>query len=473
MIYDVAIVGAGVIGAMLARELTRYNLRLCMLEKNNDVACGASRANSGIIHGGYDPEPNTLKARLNTDGVEPLFEAAAQLHVPCKRNGSLVCAFSSREDETVRQLYERGLKNQIPRLQILTGEQARVLEPQLSSQVTSALYVPTSGIICPYELTIAAAGNAMDNGAQLKVNFCVRQITRENGIFTVTAADGQQIQTKVLINCAGGSAGQVAALAGDDSITIIPRSGEYMLLDKIAGATVSHTIFQVPTDAGKGILVSPTVHGNLLTGPTAKQVQTAESTETTSTGLEEVRRLSLKSVPAIDFRSVITSFSGVRASEAKGDFIIGWSKKTEGLLNVAAIDSPGLSCCVSIARYVVDMMQPLEKNPDFDPHRADPHAFRSMTEQEQDAFIKEHPAYGKIVCRCETVSEGEILAAIRTNPPARDIDGIKRRTRSGMGRCQGGFCGPYILELLAKEQGISMEQVTKCGGSSFMVIGKI
>lgn len=473
MIYDVAIAGAGVIGTMLARELSRYKLKLCMLEKANDVACGASRANSGIIHGGYDPEPCTLKARLNTVGVEQLFQTAKELNVPCKRNGSLVCAFNEQEDQTVRALYDRGVENSIPKLQVLTGDEARALEPNLSADVTSALYVPTAGIICPYELTIAAAGNAMDNGADLKINFHIAKISREKDIFTITSLTGEQIQAKTLINCAGGGAGQVASLAGDHSINIIPRAGEYMLLDKTAGTAVCHTIFQVPSEAGKGILVSPTVHGNLLTGPTAKQVETAESTQTTAIGLDEVRRLSLRSVPSVDFRSVITSFSGVRASEASGDFIIGWSKSVEGLLNVAAIDSPGLTCCVSIARYVIGLMGSLEKNPCFNGNRPDPHAFRSMTEQEQNEFIHKNPAYGKIVCRCETVSEGEILAAIRNNPPARDIDGVKRRTRSGMGRCQGGFCGPYILELLSKEQNIPMEQITKCGGSSFMVMGKI
>ena len=473
MIFDVAIIGAGVVGSMLARELTRYKGAVCLLEQDNDVACGASRANSGIIHGGYDPEPGTLKAKLNTAGVELLFEAAKELNVPCVRNGSLVCAFSKEEDKTVEALYERGQQNNIPQLKILTGDEARAIEPKLSPEVTSALYVPTAGVICPYGLTIAAAGNAMDNGAELKVNFRVAAIKKENGIFTVTAENGEQLQARTLINCAGCGAGQVAALAGDNSITIIPRAGEYMLLDKAAGSTVKHTIFQVPTAAGKGILVSPTVHGNLLTGPTAKQVIDGKSTETTNPGLDEVRRLSLKSVPSVDFRSVITSFTGVRSSEKSGDFIIGWSKQVEGLMNVAAIDSPGLTCCVSIAKYVVDMLGQLEENPDFDGHRADHHAFRKMTVAEQDAFIKEHPAYGKIVCRCETVSEGEILDAIRTNPPARDLDGVKRRTRSGMGRCQGGFCGPYIMELLAKEQNIPMEQVTKCGGESFMVIGKV
>ena len=473
MIFDVAIVGAGVIGSMLARELTRYKLTICMLEQEHDVACGASRANSGIVHGGYDPEPGTLKAKLNTEGVELLFETAKELNVTCIRNGSLVCAFSAEEDETVKELYQRGQENQIPYLKVLTGDEARALEPKLSTEVTSALHVPNAGIVCPYGLTIAAAGNAMDNGATLKTDFSVAAISKNEGIFTITAESGESVQAKTLINCAGCGAGQVAALAGDNSITIIPRAGEYMLLDNTAGSTVKHTIFQVPTAAGKGILVSPTVHGNLLTGPTAKEVSDGNSTETTVQGLEEVRTLSLKSVPSIDFRSVITSFTGVRSSEKSGDFIIGWSEQVEGLLNVAAIDSPGLTCCVSIAKYVVSMMGQLEENPAFNGHRADTQAFRKMSLEEQNEFIQQNPAYGKIVCRCETISEGEILDAIRTNPPARDIDGIKRRTRSGMGRCQGGFCGPYIMELLAKEQNISMEQVTKSGGNSYMVIGKI
>jgi len=470
MIYDFLIAGAGVIGSMIARELSRYQVSICMLEKENDVACGATKANSGIVHGGYDPEPGTLKAKLNTQGVELLFEAARQLHVPCIRNGSLVCAFCAEDDQSIQKLYDRGQINQIPGLEILTGEQARALEPQLSPAVTSALHVTNAGIICPYELTIAAAGNAMDNGAQLLRQFQIIKIEKRNDLFVVTAADGRQVLGKTLINCAGTGSDQIARLAGDDCFTIIPRAGEYMLLDKTEGSRVKHTIFQVPTREGKGILVSPTVDGNLLVGPTAGVCQ---STDTTPEGLQTVGKLSAKSVPTVNFRSVITSFAGIRSSEKDGDFIIRYSEKIKNLLHVAAIDSPGLTCCVSIARYVVELIGQLPVNPEFNGTRPDPHRFRHMSDEEKNRAIVNDPAYGKIVCRCETVSEGEIRDAILRNPPALDVDGVKRRTRSGMGRCQGGFCGPYVMELLAKLNNIPKEQITKNGGDSYMLTGKL
>ncbi len=281
MIYDVVVAGAGVIGAMTARELTKYDLSVCVLEKANDVACGASRANSGIVHGGFDPEPDTLKARLNVAGVEKLFATAAMLSVPIKRNGSLVCAFSEEENAVIEELYQRGIGNGVESMRILSGDEARALEPTLSDAVTSALLAPTAGIVCPYELTIAAMGNAMDNGAELRVNFEITAIERQEDVFTVTSADGDSVQARYLINCAGCYSDKISAMAGDASFEIIPRAGEYLLLDKTEGARVEHTIFQVPSAAGKGILVSPTVDGNLLTGPTAVAVESPGHTETT------------------------------------------------------------------------------------------------------------------------------------------------------------------------------------------------
>ena len=475
--YDVVIVGAGIIGGMLARELSKYQLSVCLLEKENDVAMGASRANSGIIHGGYDPVPGTLKARLNAEGVELLFEAAKELCVPHKRNGSMVCAFSAEEEPTIHELYEQGQQNKIPSLKILTGEEARALEPNLSGAVTKVLYVANAGIICPYDLTISAIGNAMDNGVELYRNFAVCAISREADGFTVTSSSGKQVRSRYLVNCAGGYSDKVAKMAGDDFFTIIPRAGEYMLLDKAEGSRVSHTLFQCPTAEGKGILVSPTADGNLLVGPTAKVVTAPDSTDTTPNGLSEVARLSAKSVPSVNFRQVITSFTGVRASTKGGEFILKPSDRVPGLVHAGAIDSPGLTCCVSIAKYLTDILKeqglPLEEKADWNGHRENFHEFRNMSEEEKNAYIQANPAFGKVVCRCETVTEGEILQAIRTNPRATDMDGVKRRTRSGMGRCQGGFCGPYVMELLSRELGIPMEEVTKFGGDSRMVIGRI
>ena len=354
MVYDILIIGAGVVGGMIARELSRYNLSVCLLEKENDVACGATKANSGIIHGGFDPEPGTLKAKPNTSGVPLWYKAAEELHVPYVRNGSLVCAFGKEEEPEIHNLYQRGLENGIEGMSILSGEEARSLEPNLSTAVTKALHIPSAGIISPYDLTIAAVGNAMDNGADLLRNFAVAEIRAAAESYTVTSANGESVSGRYLINCAGGGSDAIARLVGDDSFTIIPRAGEYMLLDKAEGARVKHTIFQIPSKEGKGILVSPTAHGNLLVGPTAGVVASADAKMTTPEGLAQVRRLSAKSVPSVDYRQVITSFTGVRSSEKDGDFIIRWANSN--ILNVAAIDSPGLTCCVSIAQYAVNLL---------------------------------------------------------------------------------------------------------------------
>ncbi len=477
MKYDIAIIGAGVIGGMVARELSRYQLSVCLLEKENDVAMGATKANSGIIHGGYDPEPGTLKAKLNAEGIGLLYEAARELNVHHQNNGSLVCSFGTpEEDAALEALLGRSARNGIDCVRLISGEEARALEPNLSPAVSKALHVPNAGIICPYDLTIAAIGNAMDNGIKLLRNFEVVSI-RKSSCFTVTSASGEAVECTYLINCAGGHSDRIAALAGDGFFRIIPRAGEYMLLDKAEGCKVRHTVFQVPTADGKGILVTPTADGNLLTGPTATAVADADCTQTTAEGLAQVAALAAKSVPTVNFRQVITSFSGVRSSEKSGDFIIENSKAVPGLVHVAAIDSPGLTSCVAIARRVLQLLQAqgltLCEKERWDGIRENTHAFREMPDEEKDAYIKQHPAYGKIVCRCETVSEGEIRDAIRRNPPAFDIDGVKRRTRSGMGRCQGGFCSPYVMKLLAQEHGIRMEDVTKCGKGSEPLTGRL
>ncbi len=477
MVYDVGIIGAGVVGGMTARELTRYRLSVCLLERENDVACGASKANSGIVHGGFDPEPGSCKAQLNAPGVPLLFEAARQLHVPYRKNGSMVCAFSAQEEAVLDELFERGKQNGVPDLELLSGDEARALEPNLSPAVTRVLRAPSAGIVCPYALTIAAVGNAMDNGAALKTNFEVTAIEKADDCFTVTSSDGETVRCRYLVNCAGGYADRIAALAGDDFFRVIPRAGEYLLLDKAEGARVSHTIFQVPTSAGKGVLVSPTADGNLLVGPTATEVETPDAKQTTPDGLRAVMQLAPKSVPSVALRQVITSFTGVRASTAGGDFLLQASEKAPGLVHAAGIDSPGLSCCVSIARRLVELLQGAglvcADNPDFNGERPDTHAFRKMDDDARDAWIQSHPDYGRIVCRCETVSEGEIRAAIRQNPPARDVDAVKRRTRSGMGRCQGGFCGPYVMQLISEETGIPLAEITKNGKDSRMVVGRL
>ena len=475
--FDVLIIGGGVTGGMILRELAKYRIRACILEKENDVSCGASKANSGIIHGGFDPEPDTLKAKLNVAGVPLLYEAAKQLHVPHSNNGSMIVAFGKEQEPAIDELYQRGIENGVTDMQILSGDKARSMEPALSDAITKVLWVPTAGIVCPYQLTIAAIGNAMDNGGQLMCNFEVSKIEKTQNGFSVTSENGQTVEGKYLINCAGAFADKIAQMAGDAFYHIIPRAGEYMLLDKLEGKLVKNTIFQVPTKEGKGILVTPTADGNLLIGPTASVVAHGDSTQTTLAGLKAVETYAKLSVPSVNVRQVITSFSGVRASVKSGDFIITASKNVPGFIHAAAIDSPGLSSCVAIARMVVDILAQeglsLVENPNFSPYREDTHAFRNMSSEEKAAFIQQNPTYGKIVCRCETVSEGEILDAIHRNPKATDVDGIKRRTRAGMGRCQGGFCLPYVMKLLATENKQDINTVTKNGGNSVYTNGNL
>lgn len=472
--YDVLIVGAGVIGGMLARELSRYRLRVCILEKENDVAMGASKANSGIIHGGYDPEPGTVKARMNTEGVPLLYDAAEALQVPYRRNGSMVCAFSPEEEATLEELLRRGHENGVEGLRILTGDEARCVEPALSAAVTAALHVPTGGIICPYSLTVAAVGCAMDNGVDLLRNFEVIAIQREADWFSATGRDGRTARGRFLVNCAGCASDGVARMAGDEFFTIIPRAGEYVLLDRSEGATVGHTVFQVPTAEGKGILVTPTAHGNLLLGPTASRVENPEDTATTAGGLDTVRNLAKKSVPGLDVSKTITTFAGVRSSEKNGDFIIHPSERVPGLLHCAAIDSPGLTSSVAIARHCVKLLAAMGLSLSEKEHwnGTRPRAYSAMTEEEKNEVIGKDPDFGRIVCRCEGISAGEIRWAIRQNPGARDVDGVKRRTRGGMGRCHGGFCSPSVLKILAEELNLPPEEITKCGDGSNFLMGE-
>jgi len=471
--YDVVIIGAGVVGGMIARTLAAYELRICIVEKGNDVAVGATRANSAIVHAGFDAKVGSLKAKLNVRGSEMMPGIAKELGVKYQNNGSLVIGFNEDDRSTIEELYERGCKNGVKDLKILNKEELKKLEPNLSDEVTVALYAPTGAIICPYELTIAAIGNAMDNGAALERNFEVTEIREKDGIYEVCAGD-RVMEAKYVINAAGLYSDKIAAMIGDTSFNVHPRRGEYILLDRECGGIVSHTIFRTPSKMGKGILVSPTVDGNLLTGPTSVDIEDKEDTSTTAAGFDRVIREAKENVPGIPYNKTITSFCGLRAVGSTGDFIINSPKK--GFINTAGIESPGLSASPAIAEYVLDLLKEqgleLTAKASYNPIREPQHAFREATIEEKNEMIKKDKSFGKIVCRCETVTEGEILQAIRTNPGARDLDGVKRRTRAQMGRCQGGFCGPQIVELLSKELGIPYEAVTKSGEGSYINLGR-
>lgn len=471
--YGAIVIGAGVVGAMTARELTRYGLKVCILEKENDVAMGATKANSAIVHAGFDAKEGSLKAELNVKGSVMMEDIAKELGVKYKRNGSLVIGFSEEDKNTVKELYERGIKNGVKDLEIIDRERLKELEPNIGDNAFCALYAPTGAIICPYELTLAAIGNAMDNGAELKCNFEVTAIDETENGYKVYSGDNF-VEGAIVINASGLYSDDVAGMVGDNSFKITPRRGEYILLDKECGNLVTHTIFRIPTKLGKGILVSPTVDGNLLTGPTSVNIEDKEDKTTTPEGFEHIIKETFENVRNVPFNKTITSFCGLRAAGDTGDFIITSPKR--GFINLAGIESPGLTASPAIGQKVIEILlsqnYDLTVNENFNPVREPMHTFKDLDIDQKNEIIKKDKAYGKIVCRCESVTEGEILKAIRTNPKPTDLDGVKRRTRAQMGRCQGGFCMPYIMELLSKELNIPMEEITKSGGNSEMIIGK-
>ncbi len=471
--FDITVIGAGVVGGLVARELSRYELSVCLVEKMSDVSMGATKANSGIVHAGYDAKEGTLKAKLNVRGSQMMERLASELGVKYKPNGSLVVGFNAEDRQTLLSLIERGRRNGVEGLSLIGRDEILRLEPNIGDGVECALLAKTGAIICPYELCMAAVGNAMDNGAELKLNFEVKKIEKSDTGYIVSSENGQ-INTKYVINCAGVYADRISAMAGVKSFSIRPRRGEYMLLDKDEGGTVSHTVFRCPSKMGKGVLVTPTVDGNLLIGPTAEDIDDKNDTSTTAKGLDLIRSLASEQVKGINFGKVITSFTGLRATGSSGDFII--DMPIPGFVNVAGIESPGLTSAPAIAEYVADILRSsglvLKEKADFVPKRRPMHFFKELSDDEKNELIRLRPEYAHVVCRCETVTEGEIIDAVRANPKPSDVDGVKRRTRATMGRCQGGFCTPYIVDILAKELDVPVTDVTKSGGASYINTGK-
>ncbi len=472
---DVVIIGAGVVGAFVARSLAEYKLDICVLEKESDVAMGATRANSAIAHAGFDAKEGSLKAKLNVRGSQMMEGACSELGVKYNKCGSLVVGFSDEDRQTLEGLLARGIKNGVKELRIVERDELVKIEPNIGKSARLALLAPTGAIVCPYELCMAALGNAMDNGVSLKCDFEVSKIEKTDAGYSVYSISGEVISAKLVINCAGVYSDKIAKMVGDDSFTITPRRGEYMLLDKECGAHVSHTVFRCPTKMGKGILVSPTVDGNLLLGPTAEDIAEKDNTATTEGGLATVRALAAEQVESVAFGKVITSFTGIRSVSDKGDFIINSPK--EGFVNVAGIESPGLTSAPAIGEYVRELVEglgilSLEKKDSFNRIRRPAHWFSELSIDEKNEVIAKHPEFAHIICRCELVTEGEILDAIRTNPRPTSLDGVKRRTRATMGRCQGGFCSPYIVELLAKELDCDYGDITKFGRGSLINVGR-
>ncbi|MGI6255063.1 MAG: NAD(P)/FAD-dependent oxidoreductase [Acutalibacter sp.] len=470
--YDVIVIGAGVVGSAVARELSRRKGKFLVVEKAVDVCEGTSKANSAIIHAGFDAEPGTVKAKMNVRGNRMMDQLSEELDIPFKRVGAFVVCFSEEELPKLQELYDRGVKNGVTHMKLLTGDEARELEPNLSEEVAGALLAETSGIVCPFELTLGMAESAAKNGVEFSFDTQVTGLERREEGWTVHTSKGD-FAARAVVNAAGVHSDELHNLVCEKKLHVTPRRGEYCLLDRTAGKHVAHTVFQLPGKYGKGVLVSPTVHGNLLLGPTARDIEEKEDTATTAAGLAEVLEKSALGVKNIPTRQVITSFSGLRAHEDGDDFVLG--ENAPGFFDAAGIESPGLTSAPAIGEYLAGLIGEklsLGENPNFDPIRKGVPKLKEMEPERRAEMIRENPAYGQIICRCEEVSQGEILDAIHGILGAKTLDGVKRRTRAGMGRCQAGFCSPRVMDLLAKELSMDLTQVRKSGRQSQIVLEK-
>ena len=470
--YDAVIIGGGAVGCAVARYLSRYRLDICLVERGEDVCVGTSKANSAICHAGFDAPTGSAKARFNVEGSRMMEGLSRELDFPYRRCGSLVLCFDEAELPHLRELLDRGVQNGVEGLELLDKAALHALEPAVSDKAVAALWAPTGAILCPFGMTIALAENAAANGCAFRFDTEVSRIERRGGFFRLHTG-GDFIDARVVISAAGVHGDALHNQLCEEKLTIVPRRGEYCLLDRTCGQLVRHTIFQLPSAMGKGVLVSPTVHGNLLVGPTAVDQEEKDCTATTAAGLRRVAETAARSVPSLPMRDVITSFAGLRAHLTGGDddFIVGES--ADGFFEAVGIESPGLSSAPAIGRYLAELaaakLEAAEKD-DFIPERRDIPRPREMDLAARQALIEKDPAYATVVCRCEQITEGEIREAIRRG--ARSLDGVKRRVRAGMGRCQGGFCTPRVLELLHQELGVPMTELTKGGGESRLLAGR-
>ncbi|MEG0594794.1 MAG: NAD(P)/FAD-dependent oxidoreductase [Christensenella sp.] len=470
--YDVIIIGGGITGCAAAYECAKYDFSTALLERENDVACGSTKANSAIIHAGFDPEPGTLMAKYNVRGNELAHDLAKKLDIPFKETGSLVLAFSEEEAKEVNKLYDNGIKSGVP-VEILTGEEVLRREPNISDKVICALWAPTCAIISPWEYSAALIETAVVNGAECHLSSGVIRIKQTEDMFEVTAANGEKYRATYIINAAGLYADKVYEMVGGTDMKVTPVRGEYFLFDKTMGDIVSTVVFQCPTKLGKGVVVAPTVHGNLYAGPDSKVTNERDDTATHSKDLDYVHDLAVKSVPTIDFSQNIRNFAGLRAVTGT-DFIVEESE-IKHFINAAGIKSPGLSAAPAIAEELINILGRgglrLHKKSDFKDERRVVR-FNHLTKAEQDELIKQNPLYGTVVCRCQTITEGEIVDILHRPVVARSVDGVKRRCAAGMGRCQGGFCEPRIHEIMARTLGVRMKDILQDTKGSYIVVGE-
>ncbi|MDR3284882.1 MAG: NAD(P)/FAD-dependent oxidoreductase [Treponema sp.] len=473
-LYDVVIIGGGVCGCSLLYALSRYNVRAVLVEKENDLAAGASRANSGIIHAGYDPEPGTLMAKYNAAGNPLMYEICAALDVPHKKTGSLVLAFDQAGRQTIEKLYAQGVQNGVPDMKILEYGELHAREPRLNKDARCALFAGTAGVVSPWEFAIAQAEAAVQGGAEVLLDTEVRGVTaRDGGGFSVAAGAGS-IEARFVVNAAGLNAGAVSGMIEPAFFTIRPKRGQYFLMDASQAFLTDTVLFQCPNENGKGTLVAPTAHGNLIAGPDSERVS-GDDRANTAGGLAFVREAALRTIPALDFAYSIRNFSGVRADSDHPDFIIGESEHAPGFFNIAGIKSPGLTSSPAIARDMVVMLEKagllLAPNPRFVSKRK-VIRFKQLPREARQKLLSENPRYGAIVCRCETVTEGEILEAFKRPLPPRSLDAVKRRCGAGMGRCQGGFCGPRVLALISRELGVPPREVPLDRKGMYLITGE-
>ncbi len=471
--YDVVIIGAGVSGCASARELARYDLKLCVVEMEEDVCCGTSKANSAIIHAGFDAKEGSLMAQLNVEGSQMMEQLAGELDFPYQKNGSLVVCLHEEERENLEKLYERGIRNGVKELRMIERDELAALEPNISDQAVAALYAPTGAIVCPFGMNIAYAENAAANGVEFRFDTKVTGILKKEEGWLLQTSQGE-ISTKYIVNAAGVYADEFHNMVSRKKIHITPRRGDYCLLDHSAEGFVTHTIFQLPGKQGKGVLITPTVHGNILVGPTAIDIEDKEGTNTTGAGIGELTKKAGNTVKDLPMDQVITSFAGLRAHEDGHEFIIGEPEDAKGFIDCAGIESPGLSSAPAIGKRVAKIIQELtgaNEKKVFIAERKGILNPKTLSKEAYAALIKEKPEYANVICRCEMITEGEIMDAIHRPLGAKSLDGVKRRTRAGMGRCQSGFCSPKTIEILARERGVEPSEITKAGGASKLIVG--
>ena len=474
--FDVVVIGAGIVGSLVARKLSSYQLSVAVIEKEPDVGNVTTMANSAIVHSGYDPVPGTLKAKLNVLGNKMFDKLCEELDVEMERIGSLTVALYDEQLPLLDKLAERSAQNGVE-VKILSAEETLKLEPHLNPQVKGSLLAPTAGIVNPFTLSVHAMENAVDNGVKLFLNEKVVNINKESDFYNIVCQSGNIYQTKVVINAAGVYSDEIHKMVEDIDYSITPRKGEYFILDHYTDDLVKHTIFPLPSEKGKGILVTPSIGGTYLIGPSAEAMPSKDDVSTDKPTLDDVRRQALDMVPSIPFNQVIRTFAGSRPTPSTHDFVIGFAKSDNHFINLSGIESPGLVSSPAIAEYVVNeyvsKVLELKPNKNYNPNVKKRPNLAKMSVEEKQAFIKKNPEYGQIICNCEKVSLGEILFEMNTSVPPTTIKAVKKRTRAGFGKCQGGFCQPLVIKLISEKFNIPLDKVLFQKAGSFVVPYKL